>query len=187
MRVCVDIVRGAVTKHRSPHHWQCVACSLRVAQRLMRPSTFRVRVRQRLAWTLMSTQTVCSCEPACCGKRPDWRLTFRDDHDDALDEEVELEEQGLARKVEIDNGGKVDDDVDEDTDAGRNVDDDLSNDLGNELDLDRVAEIDDGADVDACRDECLDEDCDLVDVDRDVCADVETSCRATIVSYNAEQ
>jgi len=130
----------------------------------------------------MSTQTVCSREQARRGKRTRSRLTLRDDQNNALDEEIELEEQTLARSVDLNKSHKVDHDVDEDTDAGRDVDDDLSNDLGNELDLDRVAEIDDGADVDACRDESLDEECDLVEVDRDVRADVETSCGALSVS-----
>jgi len=134
----------------------------------------------------MSTQTVRSREQARCGKRPDSRLTLRNDQNNALDEDVDVEKQALARSVELDDGDKVDDDVDEDLEAERDVDDDLGNDLGNELDLNRVAEVDDGADVDACGDKGLDEDRDLVDVDRDVRADVETSCGALPASQSAK-
>ena len=99
------------------------------------------------------------------------RLTLGDDEDDALDDDIELEEQSVDLDVERENGGQVEDDVEEDLQVERDGDDDLGNDLGDELDLDRGAEINDDADFDNSLQSELDEECDAVEVARDVCED----------------
>ena len=149
------------------------ACNDRATQTVMTPSRVRVSLRTRLRFrtSLASITTAWICEQPKCGNERDLRLTLGDDEDDALDDDIELEEQSVELNVERENGGQVEDDVEEDLQVERDGDDDLGNDLGDELDLDRGAKINDDADFDDSLQSELDEECDAVEVARDVCED----------------
>ena len=92
------------------------------------------------------------------------RLTIGNDDENALDDDVELNKQTMARRVELDDSNQVEDNAQQDVKLEGDGDDDLGNDLGDELNLDRVAEVDDNADFDDRLDASLDEERDAVEM-----------------------
>jgi len=104
------------------------------------------------------------------------KLTIGDDDENALDDDVKLDKQAVARRVKLEDSTQVEDDAQQDVELECDGNDDLGHDLGDELDLDRVAEVDDNANFDDRLDASLDEDRDAVEVARNVPEEASLDC-----------